>query len=143
MKIAVYGYDDTNPHSRKKYLTGQNEKKKLEALLAIETAMVTRCKLANEYIFSENEYAAHLCSKEALRQRKHRLNANSYRHEIAAISVRLMKSEPAFQHCIGDIGLNPQYVVFGVPLQKEFLLETVARKRVILSIDAGAHFVCL
>lgn len=136
MKIAVYGYDATITHSKKRYLTGNDEKKKVEALLAIETAMVTRCKLANEYIFSENEYAAHLCSNEALRQRKHRLHAGSYRHDIAAISVQMMKSEPAYKHCIGDIGLDPQYVIFGVPLQKEFLLETVARKRIILSVGA-------
>lgn len=136
MKIAVYGYDETIAHSKKRYLTGSDEKKKVEALLAIESAMVTRYKLANEYIFSENEYAAHLCSKEALRQRRHRLNVGSYRHEIATVAVQMMKNEPAFKHCIADIGLDPQYVIFGVPLQKEFLLETVAHKRIILSIDA-------
>lgn len=128
IKISVFGYDDTVAHSKKRYLTGNNEKKKVEGLLAIETAMVAHNKMANEYIFSEKEYAAHLSSKEALRQRKHRLSTISYRHEIAAISVQMMKSEPAFKHCMGDIGLDPQYVIFGVPLQKEFLLEMVARK---------------
>lgn len=136
MKIVVYGYDDTIVHTKRKYLTDQDEEKKVEALLEIESAMVARCKLAKEYIFSENAYAVHLCSKEALRQRKHRLSAKAYRHEIASISVRMMKNEPAYKHCIGDIGLDPQYVIFGVPLQKEFLLEIVARKRIILSIDA-------
>lgn len=61
LRMILYNYDSNVQHSKKRYLTGSDEKQKVEALLAIESAMVTRAKLANEYIFTENEYAAHLC----------------------------------------------------------------------------------
>lgn len=107
MRLIIYGYDPTVPHTKKRYLTSATEKSKVEALLEVESAMVTRAKLANEYMFEENEYAAHLSSNAALKQRKHRMLSKSYRHEDSAISIKMMKREPAYKHTISDIGLDP------------------------------------
>lgn len=136
LKILVYGYDCTVQHTKRKYVTGDSEKQKIESLLAVECAMVTRAKLSNEYIFDDNQYAAHLCSREALKQRKYRLNAKNYRHEISTIAVQIMKSEPRYTHTIGDIGLDPFYIFFGVPLQKQFLLDCIRRNKIELSMDS-------
>lgn len=136
LRIIIYDYDSSVPHSKKRYITGRDEKQKVEAILALESAMVTRTLLANEYLFDVNEYAAHLCSTEALRKRKQRMNEMSYRHELSVIAVQIMKSEPQYNLTIGDIGLDPFYVFFGVPLQKEYLLSVTSRKDIRLSFDA-------
>lgn len=47
-----------------------------------------------------------------------------------------MKSEPQYKHTIGDIGLDPFYVFFCVPLQKEYLLDSTRRKDAKFSIDS-------
>lgn len=75
-------------------------------------------------------------SSAALRARKHRMNKSSYRHELSTVAVQIMKSEPKYRHIIGDIGLDPFYVFFGVPLQKEYLLSVTSRKPVRLSLDS-------
>lgn len=136
MKLVIFNYDENVAHSKKRYLTDALEKSKVEALLQIETAMVARAKLANEYLFENNEYAAHLCSQAALKQRKHRMLSKTYRHENSTIAVQMMKREPQFMHTIQDIGLDPFFVFFALPLQQEYLLECTRRKRVLLSIDA-------
>lgn len=136
MQLKIFNYESSVSHSKKRYLTDVPEKTKVEALLQIESAMVTRAKLANEYLFENNEYAAHLCSQAALKQRKHRMKSMSYRHENSTISVQMMKKEPEYMHTILDIGLDPFFVFFALPLQKEYLLECTRRKKVILSIDA-------
>lgn len=136
MKIIVFGYDADVSHTEKRYLTGKIDKEKTESLLTIESAMVTRAKLANEYLFDENEYAAHLCSKNALKQRKYRMAIKSARDINSVIAVTLMKKEPEYVHTILDVGIDPLYVIFAVPLQKEFLLKSTCRKKVVLSIDA-------
>lgn len=97
MRIIIYSYDPNIFHSKKRYVTGNDEKEKIEAILALESAMVTRAKLANKYLFHENEYAAHLSSTDALRKRKQCLNDKSYRQ-----AVQMMKSEPQYKHIIGE-----------------------------------------
>lgn len=57
LQIRVYQYDGDVQYTKRRYVTGDDEKRKIEKLLEIESAMVTRAKLANEYIFEENEYA--------------------------------------------------------------------------------------
>lgn len=136
MRLKIFNYDQTVPHTKKRYLTDPSEKAKVEALLEIESAMVARAKLANKYLFDNNDYAAHLCSQAALKQRKHRMAKKSYRHDISTVAVQIMKKEPEYMHTIQDIGLDPFFVFFAIPLQKEYLLQCTRRKRVVLSIDA-------
>lgn len=136
LQLLIFNYDSTVSHVKKRYLTDVSEKEKVEALLELECAMVTRAKLANDYLFENNEYAAHLCSKAALKQRKHRMHTKSHRHDIATVSIQIMKSEPEYMHVIQDIGLDPFFVFFALPLQKEFLLESTRRKNVDIAIDA-------
>lgn len=80
LQITIFNYDSSIQHSNKRYLTGSDEEHKVESILALESAMVTRAKLASEYLFEENDYATHLCSAESLKQRKHRMLSKSFRH---------------------------------------------------------------
>lgn len=77
-----------------------------------------------------------MCSQAALKQRKYRAAMKSYRNEDSAIALQIMKGEPQYKDIILDIGLDPFYLFFAVPLQKEYLLDCTQRKRVTLSMDA-------
>lgn len=123
----VYNYDSNIQHSKTRYLTGNDEKQKVESILALESAMVTRAKLANKYIFEENEYAAHLCSTGALRVRKHRMNQKLYRHELSVIAVQIMKNEPQYNHTIGDIDVFNMFSFFSIFFEAKLWLFSMSK----------------
>lgn len=135
--IYVLNYDTSVSHSKSRYVTGKESKKKLNALLQTESGFTTHSILANEYIDGDRIYPAHLSSVNALKQRKYRLNHNKYRHEIATVAIAMMKEESKYSDSIHLVSLTPAQVVYGTPTQKEWLkAETIRNKRIVLSIDA-------
>lgn len=110
----------------------------MNTLLQFESGFTTHSILANEYIDDDNRvYPAHLSSVNALRQRKYRSNKSKYRHEIAAVSIAMMKDEAKYTDTIHLVSLTPAQVIYGTPTQKEWLKdERIRSKRIVISIDA-------
>lgn len=135
--IFVIDYDESVSHSKHRYVTEKESQQKLSALLKTESAYTTHTILANEYIGNELVYPAHLSSKDALKQRKHRLNKGEYRHEISTVAVAMMKEEMKYADTIHVVGISPVQVIYGTPTQKEWLRsDTNWSRRIVISIDA-------
>lgn len=135
--IVVFDYDGSVPHSKHRYVTEELSQKKLNTILSTESAFTTHTILANEYIGDDLVYPAHLSSKDALKQRKYRLNKGEYRHEIATVAVAMMKEERNYADTIHVVGISPVQVIYGTPTQKEWLRsETNWSRRIVISIDA-------
>lgn len=134
LNISFFQYDETIQHTKRKYVSS-DDKEKMSLLLDAESAMVAHAKLANEYIFGDNKYAAHLPSAGALRQRKYK-NSLNRRHELSIISAAIMKREGRYRQYIHDIGLDPFYIIFRSPLQQRFLIDQHKKGPCIISIDA-------
>lgn len=134
LNISIVGFDGSVQHTKRKYVTS-DDKGKISSLLDVESAMVAHAKLANEYIFADNKYAAHLPSTAALRQRKYRKSLGR-RHALSPVAVAIMKREGKYRQYIFDIGLDPFYVIYRSPLQKQFLVDQCKKERCVISIDA-------
>lgn len=57
-------------------------------------------------------------------------------HENRVISLRLMKDQAEYRGKIGDIGLDPFYLHYSLPIQREWAMNQIFKHRFEISLDA-------
>lgn len=141
LNLKITQYKENVVHNKKQNISQQYQAKILD-MLKINSACVVRAQLADELMSSQDREPAHLPTSSTLRVIKHRDKKKKLLHENAVLALREMKNDPNFTNCIGDIGLDPFYCSYSLPLQEEWLRISTRFRRTVMSIDSsGKNFV--
>lgn len=107
-----------------------------ELMLLRKCAYALQANMANNEMKPGDAIPAHLPNLGTLRNVKSSENRKKLADSDPIVAVRKMKDSTKYDKIILDIGMDPLYVSYATELQREWQRTEIARKRLIVSIDA-------